>query len=268
MFAQWEVMKKAHESGIKVLLDGQGADETLGGYSIFAGVYLLGLVKQLKFGSFFSESRMLAGNRSVNTYKEIGRAAFHHLPRFLQTGIHKKERLSAGFVSPGFASHMENHSTPVNMGRSYLEMSLQSTRYGLQDLLRYEDRNSMAFSIESRVPFLDHRLVEYTLALPEREKIHRGWTKYILRRAMSQRLPEEVVWRKDKKGFVTPQSKWMAELKPRLTTYLNEVSMPPFLNRDSILKALNQSGLNASQVSEFWKVISLIKWFEIFSFTE
>lgn len=268
MFAQWEVMKLARQQGIKVLLDGQGADETLGGYSIFTGVYLLNLLKSMKFRKFFQENSLLKSHRSVNTFNELGRVAFQYLPAFLKASIHQKERLGASFINPDFRNNSKNSPHFVAVGKSYLEMSIQSTRYGMQDLLRYEDRNSMAFSIESRVPFLDHRLVEYSLALPDQLKIHNGWTKYILRKIVDQKLPDEVVWRKDKKGFVTPQKKWMTELRPQLTDYLSNASLPGILDRESIIKVLNQSELNASQVSEFWKVVSLIKWFEIFSFTE
>ena len=81
--------------------------------------------------------------------------------------------------------------------------------FNLCQLLRYEDRNSMAFSIESRVPFVDYRLVEYVLTIPVTYKIHDGWSKYILRKAMDGELPAEVQWRKDKMGFVTPEKDWM-----------------------------------------------------------
>jgi asparagine synthase (glutamine-hydrolysing) len=80
----------------------------------------------------------------------------------------------------------------------------------LPSILHYEDRNSMAFSIESRVPFLDHRLVEFAFSLPDEDKIHKGETKYILRQSMKRILPESIANRKDKKGFVTPgEIKWL-----------------------------------------------------------
>ena len=96
----------------------------------------------------------------------------------------------------------------------------------MHELLRYEDRNSMAFSIESRVPFLDHRLLEYSLSLPDDWKINEGWMKYILRKSAEPFLPKEVVWRKDKKGFVTPQKVWFLELKNNLLNYFNNYNMP------------------------------------------
>ena len=89
---------------------------------------------------------------------------------------------------------------------------MDETKYNLQQLLRYEDRNSMRFGIEARVPFTDHRLVEYAMQIPACYKVRDGWTKYILRKAMEGLLPDEVVWRKDKIGFETPEEKWLPEV--------------------------------------------------------
>jgi asparagine synthase (glutamine-hydrolysing) len=264
MFAQWEVMKLAHQHQLKVLLDGQGADETLGGYSIFAGIHMLGLFRKFQIGKALKEAKYLKTNRSINIWKETGRAAFQFLPQFLQEPVQQRERLGSKFLKDNFLVEIRKDRR-VASGRTYYEMSLQSVKYGMQDLLRYEDRNSMAFSIESRVPFLDHRLVEFTLALPESEKIAEGWTKLILRKTIDKKLPQEVVWRKDKKGFVTPQRKWMEELKPQLTEFLHTARIPSIVNKDAVVTALNRSELNAAEVSEFWKMISLIKWFEKFS---
>ncbi|HNL83176.1 MAG TPA: asparagine synthase C-terminal domain-containing protein [Chitinophagaceae bacterium] len=84
---------------------------------------------------------------------------------------------------------------------------------GLEDLLRYADRNAMAHGIEVRLPFLNHQLVEFVLNLPENYKIREGFTKYVLRTAMSNQLPQNIVWRKDKIGFEPPQKLWMENKK-------------------------------------------------------
>jgi len=137
-------------------------------------------------------------------------------------------------------------------------------QFGLQDLLRYEDRNSMAFSIESRVPFLDHRLVELSIALNNDWKIKNGWTKYILRKTAEPILNREVVWRKYKMGFLTPQKVWKSESKQELTQFINETTMPAFLDKSYLLK-LNDADINdTSHLSEFWKLISFLKWVEVF----
>jgi asparagine synthase (glutamine-hydrolysing) len=84
-----------------------------------------------------------------------------------------------------------------------------TTELGLEELLRYADRNSMAHGREVRLPFLDHKLVEFIFSLPSNLKIHDGWTKWLLRKAMDKKLPDEIVWRKDKVGYEPPQQRWM-----------------------------------------------------------
>lgn len=84
------------------------------------------------------------------------------------------------------------------------------TRYNLPALLKYEDKNSMRFSVEARVPFTDYRLMECALRIPAGYKMYRGWRKFILRKAVEDLLPADIVWRKDKIGFATPEAKWLA----------------------------------------------------------
>jgi asparagine synthase (glutamine-hydrolysing) len=91
---------------------------------------------------------------------------------------------------------------------------------GLEELLRFADRNSMAHGTEVRLPFLNHRLVEFVFSLPANFKIRDGWTKWILRQAMNKKLPDAIVWRKDKVGYEPPQQKWMTD--PKLQEYIHE----------------------------------------------
>src|SRR6185437_4774710 len=96
--------------------------------------------------------------------------------------------------------------------RSFADYCRDALRRSLPELLRYEDRSSMAFSIESRVPFLDHPLVEFVLSLLTAYKIHAGWSKFVERRAGDDLVPSEIVWRRDKLGFATPQQTWKLAL--------------------------------------------------------
>ena len=109
---------------------------------------------------------------------------------------------------------------------------------GLEELLRYADRNSMAHGREVRLPFLDHKLVEFIFSLPSNFKIHDGWTKWLLRSAMDKKLPDEIVWRKDKVGYEPPQQQWMEnkilqdyihEAKKKLVT--SKILKPSTLNQ-------------------------------------
>ena len=135
----------------------------------------------------------------------------------------------------------------------------------MYDLLRYEDRNSMAFSIESRVPFLDHRLVELIHSLPSHHKIHHGWSKYPLRKMLNNKLDNLVVWRKDKKGFVTPQQDWKNELMLNLKLELKDSDIPSIMDRDYIIQLCDREILNSAHLTEFWRAYSLVKWYNIFN---
>jgi len=264
MFAQWEVMKLARQENIKVLLDGQGADEILGGYYNFAGLYLIEKLKRGNILSFFAEKNELKNKFAPNINNALGRAAYYYLPEFAQRNIRAKKRLGMGFIKANYQNQLANIDVPARGGKTFREQSLLSTQFGLQDLLRYEDRNSMAFSIESRVPFLDHRLVEFSIALNNDWKIKNGWTKYILRKTAEPLLDKEVVWRKYKMGFLTPQKLWKLQSKKELDTFVNEVKMPMFLDKDYLLKLNNADINDSSHLSEFWKIVSFLKWAEIF----
>jgi asparagine synthase (glutamine-hydrolysing) len=264
MFAQWEVMKKASEQKVKVLLDGQGADEILGGYYNFAGIYLISQLKKFHLSKYFREHKLLKENFTPAINTAIGRAGFYFLPAFVQKQLRSKKRLSFDFISGKYQDEMRKTEVPERGGKSFQEQSLLSIRFGLQDLLRYEDRNSMAFSIESRVPFLDHRLVEFCLSLPDDMKIKDGWTKYILRKKAAKVLPAQVTWRKDKMGFLTPQQAWKSELKNELKKFINETPIPDFINKNYLLQLCDRDISHSSHLSEFWKMISFIKWWQIY----
>jgi asparagine synthase (glutamine-hydrolysing) len=267
MFAQWEVMKLANQQHIKVLLDGQGADEILGGYYNFAGIYLIEKLKHLNLHSFFREKNELQQKFSPNINNTLGKAGYYFIPESMQRAIRSQKRIGMGAISDRYQHELATISVPARGGKSFKEQSLLSMEFGLQDLLRYEDRNSMAFSIESRVPFLDHRLVELSIALKNDLKIHNGWTKYILRKTAEPILNKEVVWRKYKMGFLTPQKLWKLQSKQELTQFINDTTIPDFINKDYLLKLNNADINDSSHLSEFWKMVSFLKWAEVFKVT-
>lgn len=264
MYAQWEVMKLAHLNGIKVLLNGQGSDEMLGGYFSFTGLFLLELLKGFKLNTFFNEYRYLRKNYTQSINKAISRSAYAWFPDSFKRLSREKLRKGNSFVKESFLNEITDLKPPEFHAKSFNGMSILSIKHGLQQLLRYEDRISMAFSIESRVPFLDHRIVEYAVALDPAWKIHNGWTKYVLRKSSEPYLPSEIIWRKDKMGFLTPAGKWKKELEKELLKYINSTSHLPFLDRDEISKACLSNDDQPTHISEFWKIIVTMKWAEIF----
>ena len=142
IFAQWEVMKFANSHNIKVLLDGQGADEVLGGYYNFAGIYLIELLQQMKFIQFLKEYHLLKKNFTPQIKNAVLRAAYYYLPKNLQQKLRAKERLSYNFIKKEFIADLDL-DIPKRGGKTFNEHVNLSVQYGMYELLRYEDRNSM-----------------------------------------------------------------------------------------------------------------------------
>lgn len=224
---QFEVMKLAKQNGITVLLDGQGADEMLAGYQHFWYTYL---------------NQLYAGNKqayqtNLNDYIRLHDKApiqndftfkwkAHHMASFKAISALKnkfKKPTSPYFlgIHPDLVSSYKNETNPIpklNSLKEHLRFFL--TGRGLNELLRYADRNAMANSVEVRLPFLNHTLVEFLFTLPDHLLLHKGWSKYILRKSMEDILPPEITWRKDKIGFEPPQEQWLNT--PAFKENLNE----------------------------------------------
>jgi asparagine synthase (glutamine-hydrolysing) len=209
---QYKLYQLAKEQGVTVLLDGQGADEILGGYHKYYKWYWLELFRQGELGNSgeLKAAKALGINEKIGIKEKI--AAY--FPEFSLSLLQsKKARHSWRHtdLNEDFAfSNKRNlyYSTPTHFDLNsalYFNTFVQ----GLEELLRLADRNSMAHSVEVRLPFLNHQLVEFLFTLPSDFKINQGWTKWILRKSVESRLPAEITWRKDKVGFEPPQQQWM-----------------------------------------------------------
>ncbi|MGQ0812307.1 MAG: asparagine synthase (glutamine-hydrolyzing) [Nitrospiraceae bacterium] len=210
VFAQWMVMRLAADHGMKVLLDGQGADELLAGYHGFFGPLFADLIQQGRWGVLREELRAyrrLHGTLPRYIYANLARAL---LPRNFVQATRTRLTGSARWIDREFQcqgrSRLETESSYPSHVQAMQERLIKYN--GLRALLHCEDRNAMAFGIETRLPFLDHRLVEFLLPLPNECKLRDGWTKVILRESMRGILPESVRLRADKMGFVTPEASW------------------------------------------------------------
>lgn len=204
IFAQWELMRTAKENGVTVVLDGQGADEILCGYKKF---YFFLFKELLTDGQWWSAVRELVGALLYGDRGLLGLLNAHrYLPRFLQ----KPNASLESILLPQYVKKWKSCRLGLSKGRSLRERQEADLReWSLPSLLRYEDRNSMAWAIEARVPFLDHELTEFSLGLPAQMKIRCGRNKVILRKSMKKMLPREISERRDKMGFVTPQVEWL-----------------------------------------------------------
>ncbi len=196
LIAQWFVMQEARKYGIKVLLDGQGADEILSGYPFYIFAYINELFKSFKWRKFFTDRG--EWNYSGFSYAKI-------VKTLIKNKLNKpvpKLPISESFLKDSKSELQYSWSGECYFLPEYLKQEIQKSRLPL--LLHFEDRSSMAHSVESRVPFLDYRLVEFAVNLPSSQKFKGALTKNILREAMKKYLPDEIYNRRDKIGFSTP----------------------------------------------------------------
>ncbi len=212
VLTQYMVYKLAKEKNITVLLDGQGADEVLGGYKKYVHWYLQQLLLQ-RFSLFIKEKRRLRNNHFLQqwNWKNYIAAYYpHKAAQRLQLQA-LKQVTNHGDFNTEFVLHHQNKDTLIKPVVRQLEDILyyNTFTFGLEELLRYADRNSMAYSREVRLPFLQHALVEFVFSLPSGMKIKDGFTKWILRKSMEPILPNTICWRKDKIGYEPPQQQWM-----------------------------------------------------------
>lgn len=217
IYAQYKVFELARQQQVKVLLDGQGADEILAGYPKYIHWYLQEVLSRHKLGSTQVERKAFQKNDQPFQW-DIKNVVASFLPSHAAMQLEKKEYLKTIHhpdINPAFLKSVAGrewegiHKPIVTKLNDILYFHI--AEMGLEELLRFADRNSMAHGREVRLPFLNHELVEFVFSLPSQLKMHEGWTKFLLRKAMNKKLPDEIVWRKEKVGFETPQKKWMQE---------------------------------------------------------
>jgi len=212
VLTQFLVYGLTKEYNITVLLDGQGADEILGGYKKYPHWYLQQLLLK-DFRAFKKEKKLLKENELLETWswKNYAAAFFpNKTAKQLQKKAYKKQTHTP-FLTYDFFLHNFNKDTLQKPVIKTLEDILYYNTFqsGLAELLRYADRNSMAHSREVRLPFLSHELIEFIFSLPADYKIKNGFTKWILRKAMENYLPATITWRKNKIGYEPPQHLWL-----------------------------------------------------------
>ena len=215
IYSQFKVFELAKSHGVRVLLDGQGADETLAGYPRYIHWYLQEVLSRHKLGAAQKERVALQKNHQPFRWgiKNV-LAAF--LPAHAAIQLEKNEYhqtiwntdISRDFVRLQSGREWEGIHKPIVTKLNDI-LYFNTVELGLEELLRFADRNSMAHGAEVRLPFLQHELVEFVFSLPAQMKIHDGWTKWLLRKAMDKKLPKEITWRNDKIGYEPPQKQWM-----------------------------------------------------------
>lgn len=205
-FAQWSIYQKVKESGIKILFNGQGADEVFAGYHHHFYRYCRQLLMKGKLPQYFS---------IVNQYAELKNLSKKYIHQTVFNELKLKAKMILGIAK--FDHALLKYWSQID---SLDELLLRDfDTFQLPTYLRVDDRNSMAFSIESRHPFMDYRLVEFGYSLPNNLLIKNGWQKNIIRKSMYE-MPEIIRYRKDKKGFTTPQQVWLEKYQDNFNEYL------------------------------------------------
>lgn len=204
-------MRMAGENGVKVVLNGHGADETLAGYpGFFVPPYLAQLLMSGRFFAYLRERRAFSGDPEWSGHQVLAQLG-DRLPRRLAPLLKPEIPPESDTYPPLFRTAASlPRIEPLGGGATMLSEALWTklTRHILPMWLRAEDRMSMASSIESRPPFLDYRLVELAFRLPDNLKLRYGMTKYILRQAMHGTAPDSITMNKVKRRFASPFAAW------------------------------------------------------------
>lgn len=275
IFAEWEVYKLARARGVKVTLDGHGADEMLCGYHPFFWIELNDLLAAGRVGRWIDELRALHTVHGYGLGAMLRSQLVAAVPARWVTPMRnllRRERADHRLLACDDAAltrttdPQEALRPPRNTVAS--ESVRQLTRTSVPVQLHWADRDSMAHSVESRLPFLDYRLAEFVVACPTEVKLGTGTTKRLLRRGLAHRLPPEISGRQDKMGFVTPEQVWLCDeqgghfsgwLRQREALALSLVSAGSLARAHRILAGQERYNRFA------WRVLSLVMWAERFS---
>jgi len=221
-YSEYKVFDTARKNGLIVLLDGQGSDEYFCGYDEFLTTYVSSLLGRFQFGKAWRHLRYkskLDGTTTRNQLVAFLKAKYWHSGvQFIKKMLGKNEfnwlskewRRNAKNKLKRFPAHTVRDLSLQEIGFSSLPYQLHSA-----------DRNSMSFSLEVREPFMDFRLIEYVIALPDHFKINKGYSKHVLREAVSE-LPKEVKYRNHKMGFVAPDETWILKNKKEIRISLEQ----------------------------------------------
>lgn len=268
VLSHWLLMKEISRTGIKVILSGQGADELLAGYYDSFGYYLARLLQRGQFNKFRQELNLLSSHYQMSRKHLLANLIKAEFPRKMANPLRviTQDKILE-WLRPSFIMKYLGGTVYQKKFNNILTNCLwrQIDTDTLPQILHYEDRNSMAFSVEERVPFLDYRLVEFVFSLPDEYKINNGLTKLILRDSLRGIVPEEILQRTTKIGFSTPIDKWLSHnmsMVERATSRLSSFYQPYF--KAEQVKKMIEPSLRGSirQAQIIWRIVNLDLWFD------
>lgn len=275
IYAQYRVFQLAKANGVTVTLDGQGADELMAGYRGYPGKRVRSM---LEMGEFSGAAQFLKHwsqwpDRPLSVGIKAAVAEFANGPVYQAL-----RRLNGGDALPAWLNGRALDAAGVQVGyprvqvahapkgrRLMAELAHASSRYGLPGLLRHADRNSMRFSVESRVPFLTTDLAQFLFSLPESYLIsQQGETKSVFKAAMRGIVPDAILDRRDKIGFATPEQDWLVHLAPRARKWLQESEPLPWLDKSAMLEEFDAIIEGRVPFSwQAWRLINFSRWYTL-----
>ena len=257
VFMQYFVMREAKKQGCTVMLDGQGGDETLLGYGkYYPSIYY----------SILKKDGILSAIKSVlNSRKNNAKMRFSWIMKFtIGSFFSSLRKLYLKFNTNFLFPYPNNFQILDKISESYFNIKklqvLEIYSTNLPLLLRYEDKNSMRHSIETRLPFIDFKTLETALSIKTKYKIKNGWSKFILRKAITNELTDEVIWRKNKLGFNPPETSWLNEISDQLP---EELKNSKILNEVCNMKKLSKK-INKMDNHLKWRLYNIAIWEKIF----
>lgn len=270
LYAQWCVMRRASEAGVVVMLDGQGGDEVMCGYQPYYWSFMAGALQSGNLAVLQQTLTNKPGSLDRWQLQHILRIFHSTLPLTWQSRLLYTRRglpiwLGEQMRSQVYIQETINSDHPTLLGQ-HLERDLIATN--LPALLKYEDRSSMAHSIEARVPFLDYRLVEFMASLPDSMKIRNGQMKWLLRQALKDVMPTEISQRRNKIGFGTPEDSWLRQYWTKIQQYLGqgEIIERGWVDRQAA-NAILQSSASLASADEHlvWRWLNTEVWLKLLS---
>ncbi|WP_373073582.1 asparagine synthase (glutamine-hydrolyzing) [Sulfurimonas sp.] len=259
IFMQYFVMKKAKNIGCTVLLDGQGGDETLLGYDKYYPAMFIDIFKN---HGFFSLIRSIHSSS-----KHSNRMGIMNILKFSIGFSFAEIRKKLYIKQCSFLkeSYLDDFKVLNHISNKYFSIEklqeLEIINTNLPALLRYEDKNSMKNSIETRLPFIDYKTLETALSINNSFKIKDGWSKYILRKTIENILPKNIVYRTDKLGFASPQDIWLDSISEDMK---KEVKRSTVLNEISDMNILIQQ-FDALKSSLKWRLYNIAIWERVYN---
>lgn len=256
-------LEQVAKSGAKVIINGQGSDETMMGYERYYAFYLKDIFKKGKKKEAVKNMKLASKNSRLSYFQMLEYYLYFTTP-FIRKNrcLYRMKNYVSDSVTDRFK---KNNKIYKNLFFSSLESLMENEIRGTQipHILRYDDRGYMAYSLEGRVPFIDYKYVETAVQIPANVKIQNGYTKYLLRKYLKGKLPEDVIWRKNKMGWPSPSKKWVKNFNKEKVEQLFKNPRSRDLFDISKIKALYEKRPASRPVEVFFILEFFIEQFDV-----